>query len=46
MVPVFTGGWYLEFSRLAQAPFFAYEEWAYTGGHSNLAAYYLIDAVA
>jgi SAM-dependent methyltransferase len=46
IVPLFTGGWYLSFSPALRAPFLAYEEWAYTGGHANLAAYYLIDAVA
>ncbi len=46
VVPLFTGGWYLQWSPLLRAPFLAYEEWAYTGGHRNLAAYYLIDATA
>lgn len=46
VVPLFTGGWYLQWSPLLRAPFLAYEEWAYTGDHPNLAAYYLIDAVA
>lgn len=46
VIPVFTGGWYFQSSPLLRAPFLAYEEWAYTGGHENLAAYYLIDAVA
>lgn len=46
IVPVFTGGFYFDFSPFVLAPFLAYEEWAYTGGHRNLAAYYIIDAVA
>jgi SAM-dependent methyltransferase len=46
VVPLFTGGWYLAFSPVLRAPFLAYEEWAYTGQHRNLAAYYLIDAIA
>jgi SAM-dependent methyltransferase len=46
VVPLFTGGWYLQWSPVIRAPFLAYEEWAYTGDHRNLAAYYLIDAVA
>ncbi|PZR69838.1 MAG: hypothetical protein DLM63_00920 [Solirubrobacterales bacterium] len=45
IVPLFTGGWYFRFSPLLRAPFLAYEEWAYAGGHRNLAAYYLLDAV-
>ena len=46
IVPVFTGGWYFRrFPRL-RAPYLAYEEWAYTGQHRNLAAYYILDAVA
>lgn len=45
VVPLFTGGWYFRFSPLLRAPFLAYEEWAETGGHANLAAYYLIDGV-
>lgn len=46
IVPIFTGGLYFQFSRVLRAPFLAYEEWAYTGNHKNLAAYYLIDAVS
>lgn len=46
IVPLFTGGWYLKFSPVLRAPYLAYEEWAYAGGHDNLAGYYLIDAVA
>lgn len=46
VVPIFTGGWYFRFSPILRAPFLAYEEWAYTGDHRNLAAYYLVDAVA
>jgi SAM-dependent methyltransferase len=46
VVPLFTGGWYFRFSPRIRAPFLAYEEWAYSGGHRNLAAYYLIDATA
>lgn len=45
VVPLFTGGWYLQWSPLLRAPFLAYEEWAYTGDRRNLAAYYLVDAV-
>ena len=44
--PVFTGGWYFRFSPVIRAPFLAYEEWAYSGDHRNLAAYYIVDAVA
>ncbi len=43
--PLFTGGWYFSFSPLLRAPYLAYEEWAYTGDHRNLATYYLIDAI-
>lgn len=46
VVPLFTGGWYFSFSPWLRAPFLAYEEWAYSGDHRNLAAYYLIDGVA
>ncbi|HYF26116.1 MAG TPA: class I SAM-dependent methyltransferase [Baekduia sp.] len=46
IVPVFTGGWYFRFSPALRAPYMAYEEWAVTGGHRNLAAYYILDAVA
>lgn len=46
VVPLFTGGWYFRFSPLVRAPYLGYEEWAYTGGHHNLASYYLLDAVA
>ncbi len=46
VVPLFTGGWYFRFSPIVRAPFLAYEEWAYTGNHRNLAAYYMIDAHA
>lgn len=46
IVPVFTGAWYLRSAPVLRAPFLAYEEWAYTGDHRNLAAYYIVDAVA
>ncbi|WP_354697398.1 hypothetical protein DSM112329_03023 [Paraconexibacter sp. AEG42_29] len=44
VLPLFTGGWYLQWSPLLRAPYLAYEEWAYTAGRANLAPYYLIDA--
>jgi hypothetical protein len=45
IIPIFTGGLYFRFSRPIQAAFLAYEEWAFSRGHDNLAAYYLIDAL-
>lgn len=45
VIPLFTGGWYLQWSPLLRAPYLAYEEWAVTGDRRNLAPYYLIDAV-
>ena len=44
--PGFTGGWYFRFSPALRAPYLAYEEWAYTGGHRDLAPYYILDATA
>lgn len=45
IAPLFTGGWYFRFSGAVRAPYLLYEEWAYRGGHRNLASYYMIDAV-
>lgn len=42
--PLYTGGLYFLFSRLAVAAYLAYEDWACRGGYRNLASYYLLTA--
>jgi cyclopropane fatty-acyl-phospholipid synthase-like methyltransferase len=42
--PLYTGAGYVLFSRVLTAAYIAYEEWAYRGGHADLAPYYLIRA--
>jgi SAM-dependent methyltransferase len=44
--PIFTAGWYFSFSPALRAAYLLYEEWAASGAHPNLAAYYIIDATA
>lgn len=45
VLPVHRGADYFRFSRVLQAAYVGYEEWASAGGHDNLASYYVIDAV-
>ena len=44
VVPLFLGVDYMRRFRRLSALYLAYEEWAYRGGHENLATHYLVTA--
>ncbi len=44
ITPRFDGAAYFRFSRVLQAAYMAYEEWALRGNHRNLATHYLVVA--
>lgn len=44
VVPLYHGAVYFSFSRRLQEAYLAYENWASTSGHRNLATHYLIEA--